>query len=171
MPPTTHRTGDQLGLDRAADQNLVPEPPHEGQEGEALHGQRRQRLAHLNDRRPADEIHRLPDEGCGARGGGRRCNDSGATRGPLEDAQNDGRGTEIGEMQDRPPATHLSDCTVVNLTPDGILGREDSIQANWLCNEVLKRTKRENINTYDFSVNCACGNMRGIGRPRVHRAR
>ena len=104
VPPPAHRVGRQPGPDGAPDQNLVPEPPDEGQEGQARHCRQRrrvyQRFSHLDDGGPpvaraaaaAADVPLLADGG----GGGRRLShDAGATAGPLEDAQENGRGAEV----------------------------------------------------------------------------
>ena len=103
VPPPAHRVGRQPGPDGAPDQNLVPEPPDEGQEGQARHRRQRrrvcQRLSHLDDGGPpgaraaaAADVPLLADGG----GGGRRLShDAGATAGPFENAQENGRGAEV----------------------------------------------------------------------------
>ena len=109
VPPPTHRVGRQPWPDGAPDQNLVPEPPHEGQEGQARRSRqrrrvccrRRQGLSHLDDGGPplaraaaaaAADVPLLADGG----GGGRRLShDAGATAGPFENAQENGRGAEV----------------------------------------------------------------------------
>ena len=102
LPPPSHRAGRQPGPDGAPDQNLVPEPPDEGQEGQARRRRWRRickRLSHLDDGGPpgaraaaAADVPLLADGG----GGGRRLShDAGATAGPFEDAQENGRGAEV----------------------------------------------------------------------------
>ena len=104
VSPASHRAGHQPGPDRAPDQDLVPEPPHEGQEGQTRgrsgrricrrRRRRRQRLSHFDDRRSgaaAADVVRLLNDDDGGGGGRRDSHDSG----PFEDAQKNGHGAEV----------------------------------------------------------------------------